>query len=53
MDPNETLKTIRALIAAWDTRTLTSLETDQALEAISVLDTWMSKGGFPPEDWKK
>lgn len=58
MDPNETLKEIRELIkelaAVRNDESAAGLE-DKVCElmgAIENLDGWMSRGGFPPAEWK-
>jgi len=66
MDPNETLKRIRVLIAAIVARTdfepgrisqaeyqrLQSLDGEELAGAMQNLDRWISKGGFLPSDWR-
>ncbi|QZE10369.1 hypothetical protein SEA_SCOOBYDOOBYDOO_18 [Mycobacterium phage ScoobyDoobyDoo] len=43
MDPNETLKMIRAALEEGDD--------ERAAEHFRDLDGWLSKGGFLPTDW--
>ena len=52
MDPNATLERIRTLVAAMLDRSDTSDETDELVQAIDNLDTWISRGGFLPEAWQ-
>lgn len=54
MDPNEALRALRAALADFDT----ALDADDAnqaamrlYDAADALDGWLSKGGFPPQDW--
>lgn len=65
MDPNETLRALRALVGRvnepdWDAEAMddadlgslwASLAMDLA-EHIEALDDWLTKGGFPPEAWQ-
>lgn len=64
MDPNEALANIRtALKAEREIRAADSpsemvlimLQYDlpDLVECVEVLDDWLSKGGFLPDDWKK
>lgn len=54
MDPNETLAVLRDM-----TRLVLSGEHSQDIDAEEIaeyfqhLDTWLSKGGFLPADWRK
>ena len=66
MDPNETLKRIRVLIAAIVARAdaeegsisraeyqrLQSLDGEELAGAMQNLDRWISNGGFLPSDWR-
>lgn len=55
MDVNETLARLRAAERAWS---LASTLEDAAhvgaelADAFQALDTWLSKGGFLPADWR-
>lgn len=66
MDPNETLKQLRALvIQERDTRDLTDASATRATlaeladlagelgELFDALDTWLANGGFLPANWNK
>lgn len=58
MDPNENLKEQRRISRLLLGRTyLTQSEIDgyaqELAELVEALDEWMSKGGFPPDAWKK
>lgn len=51
MDPDETLAKIRYLSHMyWKSR---EVQVDDILLAFSDLDEWLSRGGFPPGDWRK
>lgn len=47
MDPTQTLAEIRELSQHEDPAEIA----DALTERIEALDLWMSKGGFPPEQW--
>jgi hypothetical protein len=51
MDPNETLRRIRELRSqpVSDADYLDLLQ--EVMELYNALDEWLSKGGFPPDDW--
>lgn len=50
MDPNEALAEIRYLSNLyWKGR---GASVDDILLAFLDLDEWMSRGGFPPDDWR-
>ncbi len=56
MDPNETLLTLRRL-ASWlsdgNGNEVTREEAGRELaEAFESLDTWLSRGGFLPDEWR-
>ena len=54
MDPNATLKDLRAALHDYDEairKSVADEAVDRALDAIRALDEWLSKGGFLPEDW--
>ncbi len=55
MDPNETLKRIRAMVREWhepwpDSYSARDADIffDELIELVEALDEWMSKGGFSP-----
>lgn len=57
MDPNATLASIRETIREIDTRSRDGEEigahwTYALIEAVEALDTWITRGGFPPADWE-
>lgn len=43
MDPDEALNNLRSALIARDI--------EAACEAFDALDSWLAKGGFPPERW--
>lgn len=62
MDPNAALARIREEVAALDM--LSSATTPEGIEAaashafdlaehVRALDGWLSRGGFPPEEWRE
>jgi hypothetical protein len=59
MDPNACLKEIRQIIA--NAREMEEdgedgdllYDQDRFLDLVEALDSWISKGGFLPKDWKK
>lgn len=58
MDPNETLREIRELIRVFDDSDADDKDTAQQVAAglatkFEALDTWLSGGGFPPEEWRE
>lgn len=58
MDPNITIREIRAIIASWkllekEGGGVDLTEVDKLVEYIDALDTWILKGGYLPEDWQK
>lgn len=53
MDPNTTLEVMRQAIDAIDEHGPESFLVDQLTDAVSALDTWLSRGGFLPTDWAK
>lgn len=50
MDPNEALKTARALVPEILRLERHPLESNLA-EAFNALDQWLARGGFLPRDW--
>lgn len=58
MDPNETLRQIRAIAARIlaregnDVQETAEDATELAL-AVDSLDRWLNRGGFLPHDWKR
>ncbi len=52
MDPNETLREIRELLASVnEIHTLDEHETDRLAELFEALDQWLTAAGFLPESW--
>lgn len=58
MDPNEALRLIRRLVS--DSEEIDEYydysvtdRYDDLEEAVKILDTWLSSGGFLPDDWNK
>jgi hypothetical protein len=49
MDPNARLTDIRRLVT-FDGHLMTD-EMRELTEKFQAMDEWLSKGGFPPEDW--
>jgi hypothetical protein len=54
MDPNQTLDNIRALArdlgsVYWHTQY--EELADELVEQVQHLDEWLTRGGFPPDDW--
>ena len=55
MDPNTALTMIRTQVerfVASDSDSEAISAADDMVEAFAALDQWMTKGGFPPEEWK-
>lgn len=56
MDPDKALENMRAAIAELETQLLRRNDPYAAMadvvEAWGLLDGWLSKGGYRPEDWK-
>ncbi|MGO8998679.1 MAG: hypothetical protein ACLQVI_35600 [Polyangiaceae bacterium] len=52
-DPDEALKNAREAVKYMRTRSdaLRTSAPDDLVEAFEALDQWMSRGGFPPQDW--
>lgn len=48
MDPTQTLSDIRELAAHDDPGDVA----EALVERVEALDQWMSRGGFPPEQWQ-
>ena len=56
MDPNATLKEIRALMDSMVCRErgdIAQRDTLHLVDLVTALDEWLTKGGFSPEPWKK
>ena len=51
MDPNATLDLIRTLRGAVFAGTADTDDITALAEACENLDTWLSRGGFLPDDW--
>ena len=49
MDPDETLRQLRALVRAedWD-----AADGERVRELVAALDEWLSRGGFLPDAWR-
>lgn len=58
MDPNETLRQIRAHIKAMneadekEDAAAYAFAAMQLAESVEAMDEWLSKGGFLPEEWE-
>lgn len=58
MDPNVALKMIRDIARQWregviDGRTVDDrTKVAEMVEAFTALDSWLTYGGFQPDDWK-
>ena len=54
MDPNEALELLRSFIGqVLDIGRFTIETVERGAEAALALDTWMSNGGFLPEEWAR
>ena len=57
MDPNECLKNLRkAMDALGESIAEGGVDVDDVeslMDRVHALDTWLSKGGFLPDDWAK
>ena len=58
MDPTETLRRLRELVTSVSVEAIedvTALESDalELAECFEALDTWITKGGFLPNAWKR
>lgn len=53
MDPNECLRRIRALIQAFFDGEEGPDDGAQLAEYINGLDTWLTNGGFLPDEWQR
>lgn len=53
MDPNATLKQIRALLDAIDCDEDRSDDTSDLITLVNALDEWLSNGGFLPKRWER
>jgi hypothetical protein len=51
MDPNETLAQLRRM--SEEPRWLVNPIAAKYIEHFEALDSWLSNGGFLPEDWRK
>jgi hypothetical protein len=54
MDPNETLRLIRAAIKemeATESQRVWKAHAEELVEYVTALDEWLCSGGFPPGDW--
>lgn len=54
MDPNEALENLRTFIGlVLDVGRYTAETVEAGAEAAQALDTWMSNGGFLPQEWAR
>lgn len=53
MDPNEALRRIRGLVGAVLDHSPREWQPRELAEQVQALDNWLSRGGFPPEDWRE
>ena len=53
MDPNVTLESLLELINEDCTTEELAYNINEILDLVESLDTWLSKGGFLPERWKR
>ena len=51
MDPNQTLRRLRLLAELVTTSGEPDPDANDLAEAFNDLDTWLSKGGFLPNEW--
>lgn len=51
MDPNETLKGIRRIVAKGMDGDINLSEYDDLITLFDSLDGWLARGGFLPEPW--
>lgn len=52
MDPNETLRELRGMIS--DAQDFNAdIDGDLMAEKFEALDTWLARGGFLPEAWRR
>lgn len=51
MDPNETLRKLRAMVTAINNDRGASGREDHTAQLFIDLDEWLTKGGFVPNDW--
>jgi hypothetical protein len=51
MDPSETLQEIRELLLAHRTGNGYKGTLEEVAERVEALDDWLSKGGYPPDEW--
>jgi hypothetical protein len=52
MDPNTTLQEMRELTKRNNDCDLSAFEVDRLADLVDSIDQWLSRGGFPPKDWK-
>jgi hypothetical protein len=55
MDPNETLRLLRLTIKQMGVEPKNAIwmaHAEEVVEYVEALDTWLSSGGFIPDDWK-
>jgi hypothetical protein len=51
MDPSETLQEIRELLIAHRKSNGYKGTLEEVAERVEALDDWLSKGGYPPDEW--
>lgn len=51
MDPDEALKRLREMASMAEFGDML-FPAEEFARQFTALDDWLSKGGFPPEDWK-
>ena len=55
MDPNDALAGMRAVFARWEEWGSLEVDAEAALDELVdlffALDSWLSVGGFRPDDW--
>ena len=55
MDPNETLALLRVAFGRWEEWGTLETDPEEAMDFLTdtffALDTWLTSGGFRPDDW--
>lgn len=52
MDPNETLRRLRAAVYAIQTPGYSAVTREDMAELFDALDEWLLRGGFLPDAWQ-
>lgn len=52
MDPDDTLKEIRLIVARASYTEWAEADHARLVELIDGLDEWLTKGGFVPREWR-